>query len=71
MAAGEGFVVPLPPVAGVVPVPGGVPVVDALTDGDELTSSPPHPDSPIAAATKHVINIPNLFTPFISVSRLL
>ncbi|WP_241291143.1 hypothetical protein [Burkholderia stabilis] len=64
MAAGEGFVVPLPPVAGVVPVPGG----DALTDGDEPTSSPPHPDSPIAAATKHVINIPNLFTPFISVS---
>ncbi|WP_163013091.1 hypothetical protein [Burkholderia stabilis] len=64
MAAGEGFVVPFPPVAGVVPVP----VVDVLGGGDELTSSPPHPDSPIAAATKHVINIPNLFTPFISVS---
>ncbi|MDR6498466.1 hypothetical protein J2785_001610 [Burkholderia ambifaria] len=47
------------------------PVTDVPVAGDEPTSSPPHADNPIAAATKHIVNIPKLFLPFISVSRLL
>nr|WP_175961730.1 hypothetical protein [Burkholderia ambifaria] len=63
--------VPPPPVVGVVPVVDVAPVTDVPVAGDEPTSSPPHADNPIAAATKHIVNIPKLFLPFISVSRLL
>ncbi|WP_155633969.1 hypothetical protein [Burkholderia cepacia] len=61
--------VPLPPVVGAVPVVEVAPAVDV--PGDEPTSSPPQADKPIAAATKHIINNPNRFLPFIFVSRLL
>ncbi|SPV20131.1 Uncharacterised protein [Burkholderia cepacia] len=47
-------VVVLPPVVEVAPVP----VADVLVPGDEPTSSPPHADRPIAAAARHIINIP-------------
>ncbi|KML56865.1 hypothetical protein VL15_15700 [Burkholderia cepacia] len=58
MAVGAVAVVPLPPAVDVVPVVEVVLVAEVLVPGDESTSSPPHADKPIAAATKHIINIP-------------
>ncbi|RXV65540.1 hypothetical protein D1006_36390 [Burkholderia stabilis] len=58
MAVGAVAGAPLPPVVDAVPVVEVVLVAEMLVPGDEPTSSPPHADKPIAAATKHIVNIP-------------